>query len=116
MALNETICVLGSEPSDIEALNLGKWVGSLIAIGLLLVAVVGFVIRGLFIYYLTYEAQKDRTINTLIYDEQVKYLQCTEYSVSYQNNPFHISGNPNVNNVCGFHHDSSSNCHPNSNG
>ena len=59
MALNETICVLGSEPSDIETLNLGKWVGSLIAIGLILVAVVGFVIRGLFVYYLTYEAQKD---------------------------------------------------------
>ena len=61
MALNETICILGSEHSDIETLNLGKWVGSLIATGLVLVAVVGFVVRGLFIYYLTYEAQKDRT-------------------------------------------------------
>ena len=116
MALNETICVLGSEPSDIEALNLGKWVGSLIAIGLLLVAVVGFVIRGLFIYYLTYEAQKDRTINTLIYDEQVGYSQFTENNVSYQNNKILISDHPNVINVCGFYHDNSSNCHPNTNG
>ena len=74
MALNETICVLDSEPSDIETLNLDKWEGSLIAIGLGLVAIVGFIIRGLFIYYLTYEAQKDRTINTLMYDEQVSHI------------------------------------------
>ena len=116
MALNETICVLGSEASDIEALNYGKWVGSLIAIGLILVAVVGFVIRGLFIYYLTYEAQKDRTINTLMYGDQVRYSQCTENYVSYQINHIHISDHTSVNNVCGFHHDNSLNCHSNTNG
>ena len=43
---------------------------------LALLAFVGFVIRGLFIYYLTYEAQKDRTINELIYDEQVSKTKC----------------------------------------
>lgn len=76
MALNDTICVIGSETSDIEILNLSNWEISLIVIGLCLVAIVGFVIRGLFIYFLTYEAQKDRTINTLIYEEQVRQILC----------------------------------------
>ena len=74
MSLNDTICVIESELSDIKILNLTIWEGSLITLGLGLVATVGFVIRGLFIYFLTYEAQKDRTINTLIYEEQVIHI------------------------------------------
>ena len=74
MSLNDTICVIESELSDIKILNLTIWEGSLITLGLGLVATVGFVIRGLFIYFLTYEAQKDRTVNTLIYEEQVIHI------------------------------------------
>ena len=76
MALNETISVLASQPSDVGILNLDKWVGISISAGLAFLAFVGFVIRGLFIYYLTYEAQKDRTINALILDEQVSRKKC----------------------------------------
>ena len=77
MVLNDTICVLGSEPSNIATHHLeNDWGGPLIATGIGLIAGVGFVIRGLFIYFLTYEAQKDRTINTLIYEEQVRQILC----------------------------------------
>ena len=81
MALNETISILASQPSDVGIQNLNRWEGFSISAGLALLAFVGFVIRGLFIYYLTYEAQKDRTINELIYDEQVSKTKCVSYSV-----------------------------------
>ena len=113
MSLNDTICVNESEPSDIKILNLTIWEGSFITLGLGLVATVGFVIRGLFIYFLTYEAQKDRTINTRIYEEQViqSYCKCYPRSKSH----FTLSDNPNVNNVDCFNHGHSLNCLPNTN-
>ena len=69
--LNDTICVLGSETSDIAVHNLENWQGPLIAFVIVLIASIGFFIRGLFIYFLTYEAPKERTINSLLKDEQV---------------------------------------------
>ena len=76
MVLNDTICVLGSEPSNIAIHHLANdWGGPLIATGVGLIAMVGLVIRGLFIYFLTYEAPKERTINNLLKVEQVSENQ-----------------------------------------
>ena len=80
MVLNDTICVLGSETSDIVVHNLEKWQGPLIAIGIVLIASIGFIIRGFFIYFLTYEAPKERTINNLLKDEQVNKKHSTIYN------------------------------------
>ena len=71
---NETIGVVESERSDVEILNLGILEGIGIAVGIGLIAFVGFVARGLIIYYLKYEAPKDRPINTLIFNNQVSYI------------------------------------------
>ena len=72
--INETICVQESELSDIEILDQGKWPGSAIALVILLIALVGLIARGLFVYFLNYEAPKDRPINSLMFHEQVKYF------------------------------------------
>ena len=79
MVLNDTICVLGSETSEIAVHNLEKWQGSLIVFVIFLIAFIGFIIRGLFIYFLTYEAPKERTINSLLKDEQVNKNHSTLY-------------------------------------
>ena len=71
--INETICVVESESSDVEILNIGILEGMGIALGIGLIAFVGFIARGLFIYYLKYEAPKDRPINSLMFDDQVRY-------------------------------------------
>ena len=71
--INETICVVESESSDVEILNIGILEGLGIALGIGLIAFIGFVARVLFIYYLKYEAPKDRPINSLMFDDQVGY-------------------------------------------
>ena len=71
---NETIGVVESERSDVEILNLGILEGIGIAVGIGLIAFVGFVARGLIIYYLKYEAPKDRPINSLMFHDQVRLL------------------------------------------
>ena len=70
--INETICVVESESSDVEILNIGILEGMGIALGIGLIAFIGFVARGLFIYYLKYEAPKDRPINSLMFYDQVR--------------------------------------------
>lgn len=74
MFLNETICVLESEYSGQEVQDVGTGIGIGIALTLVVVAVVGFVIKGFFIYYIKYEAPKERPINTMISIEQVSPL------------------------------------------
>ena len=69
---NETICIVESEPSDVKILNIGILKGTGIAVGIGLIAFVGFVAKGLFIYYLKYEAPKDRPINRLMFHDQVR--------------------------------------------
>ena len=71
--INETICVKESEPSEVEILDLERWEGIGIALGIGLIAFTGFLVRGLFIYYLKYEAPKDRPINSLMFHEQVRF-------------------------------------------
>ena len=75
MFLNETICVLESEYSGQEVQDVGTGIGIGIALTLVVVAVVGFVIKGLFIYYIKYEAPQERPINTMILSDQVSQLQ-----------------------------------------
>ena len=64
MFLNETICVLESDYSGQKVQDVGPWIGNGIALTLVIVAILGFVIKGLFIYYIKYEAPKERPINT----------------------------------------------------
>ena len=74
MILNDTdtgICALDAESSDVDVLDIGDMQGVGLATGLAIIAVFGFIIRGLFIYYLTYEAPKERPINSLMFEEQV---------------------------------------------
>ena len=80
--INETICVVESESSDVEILNIGILEGMGIALGIGLIAFVGFIARGLFIYYLKYEAPKDRPINSLMFDDQVRHYSLLSYFVS----------------------------------
>ena len=70
---NETICIVESESSDVEILNVGRWGGFGIALVVGLISFVGFIVRGLFLYYLKYEAPKDRPINSLMFYDQVRY-------------------------------------------
>ena len=69
---NETICIVESEPSDVKILNIGILKGTGIAMAIGMIAFIGFVARGLFIYYLKYEAPKDRPINRLMFHDQVR--------------------------------------------
>ena len=74
MMFNETIGVVESESSDVEILDTGRLGGFGIAFGIGLVATIGFIIQLLFIFYIKYEAPKQRAINTLMLHDQVSFL------------------------------------------
>ena len=71
MFLNETICILDSDYSGQVVQDVGTWGGMGIALALLIVSFIGFVIKGFFVYYIKYEAPKERPINTMILSDQV---------------------------------------------
>ena len=75
MIANETICTLESDYSGQEIQDVGTWNGLAIALMIGLIAAVGSIIRGIFIYYIKYEAPGDRPINTLILTDQVRCLE-----------------------------------------
>ena len=122
--INETICVVESESSDVEILNIGILEGMGIALGIGLIAFVGFIARGLFIYYLKYEAPKDRPINSLMFHDQVKLYFLLIYFMSksiIKKQSLQISGNllsgdPDFISVSSVCDDNSPRCHPNSDG
>ena len=68
---NETICISDLEPSNVKLYELTslETVGTVFAIGT--IALTGLMIRMFFMYYIRYEAPKDRPINTLIFYDQV---------------------------------------------
>ena len=70
---NESICVVESQLSNVEILDIGKWGGGGIAFGLVILSALGLTVHGLFIYYLKYEAPKERPINTLMLHDQVSH-------------------------------------------
>ena len=74
MMFNETIGVVESESSDVEILDTGSLGGIGIAFGIGLIATIGFIIQLLFIFYIKYEAPKQRAINTLMLHDQVSFL------------------------------------------
>ena len=69
---NNTVCVVDSKSSTIGILDIGTLGGIGIALVIVVIAVIGFIIRVLFLYYLTYEAPKERPLNTLMYHDQVR--------------------------------------------
>ena len=71
MFSNETICILDSEYSSQKIQEVGTLYGIVIASIVGILAMVGLVIRGIFIYYIKYEAPGDRPINALILSDQV---------------------------------------------
>ena len=75
MLTNETICIVESDHSGQEIQEVGQWYAIGIALMIGLIAAVGLVIRGFFIYYIKYEAPGDRPINTLILTDQVSSIQ-----------------------------------------
>ena len=68
---NVGIHVLESEVSTIQITQLGMFKGISIAFAIGIVAAIGLVIRGTFIYYIKYKAPKKRQINKLILHDQV---------------------------------------------
>ena len=71
MFSNETICILDSEYSSQKIQEVGTLYGIVIATIVGILATVGLVIRGIFIYYIKYEAPGNRPINALILSNQV---------------------------------------------
>ena len=74
MMLNDTICLLNVKPSSLDVLNIDSWQAISLTIGIGFIAIIGLIARGLFIYFLTYEAPKDRPINVLMFEEQVRNI------------------------------------------
>ena len=68
---NDTIGIVDMSVSKVEILDVGPSQGLAISIGLILIVLVGLVIKGLFVYYIWYEAPKERPINTMILFDQV---------------------------------------------
>ena len=68
---NESICILESEYSGQEIQEVGTGYGIGIATIIGIIAAIGLVIRGIFIYYIQYEAPGDRPINQMILSGQV---------------------------------------------
>ena len=68
---NETISIVESEHSGLDVHEVGTWGGIGIFLTLGAIALLGSVIRGVFIYYIKYEAPGDRPINSMIMCDQV---------------------------------------------
>ena len=72
---NETICALESGYSGQEIYNVGPGNGITTSIAVGTISVLGLVIKGLFIFYIKYEAPRERPINYMILSDQVSQLQ-----------------------------------------
>ena len=69
---NETISIVESQPSNLKIFEVGRLKCGGIALGVGIAAAMGAMIRGLFIYFLKYEAPKERPINKLMLHDQVR--------------------------------------------
>ena len=70
----ESIQVLHSSLSTVGILNIGTNLGVFSCLGLGLVAFVGLALKALFVYYIKFEAPKERPYNTLLLIDQVQCL------------------------------------------
>ena len=68
---NASIQVLESELSNVQITETIMLEGISLAVAIAIVAFIGLVIRGLFIFYIKYKAPKLRPINKLMLDDQV---------------------------------------------
>ena len=68
---NVSIHIVESELSAIQITQMGTFEGITIAVAVGIVAAIGLVIRGAFIYYIKYKAPKKRQINKLMLHDQV---------------------------------------------
>ena len=69
----ESIQVLHSSLSSVGILNIGTSLGVLSGLGLAVVASIGLGFKSLFVYYLKFDAPKDRPYNTLLLIDQVRF-------------------------------------------
>ena len=77
--MNSTDFQLQEMEKSIKLLENGNVKGISLAIVISIVALVGIIIRCLFIYYVKYAAPKERPINTLMLYDQVIYIcRCGE--------------------------------------
>ena len=74
MIANNSIEVCEAAHSTVGLLEIGKFEGIGVGIGLSIVAGIGLTIKALFIWYIQYRAPKDRPINTLMWHDQVGVL------------------------------------------
>ena len=72
--MNSTDFQLQEMAKSAQLLEEGNVKGISSAIGISIVALVGIIIRGLFIYYVKYAAPKERPINTLMLYDQVRNI------------------------------------------
>ena len=72
---NETICVLESGYSGQDIYNVEPRNGITASIAVGTISVLGLVIKGLFIFYIKYEAPRERPINYMILSDQVSQLR-----------------------------------------
>ena len=75
METNVTIAICESQISNVAFLNAGPLEVTGMALVVGGIGAVGFVVRLLFIYYIKFEAQKERPINTLMLHDQVRVLR-----------------------------------------
>ena len=80
METNATFAVLESQISNVAFLNTGILEGTGMALVVGGIGAVGFVVRLLFIYYIKFEAQKERPINTLMLHDQVRFCGNFEFT------------------------------------
>ena len=64
-------CILGSAYSGQEIQKVGTWNGFGIALVIGIIAIVRSIIRGIFIYFIKYEAPGKRPINSMMLSDQV---------------------------------------------
>ena len=72
--MNSTDFQLQEMEKSVQLFEEGNVRGVCLAIGISIVALVGIIIRGLFIYYVKYAAPKERPINTLMLYDQVSNM------------------------------------------
>ena len=119
MIANYSIEVCDASQSTIGLLEIGKFEGIGMGIGLGIVAGIGLTIKALFVWYIQYRAPKDRPINTLIWHDQVYFITffgiiSLNYLVDIMNICTLISAIPICFGIDLFCHDHCSNLDPDS--
>ena len=83
MFLNTT-CFSNFEQSNVKLFDMTVFGAIAMGVAIGVTALIGFIIRMLFLYYIRYEAPKDRPINTLIFYDQVNtFCLCNVSKIHY---------------------------------